>query len=180
LLNVDGTFYGVTRYGGTDNDGTVFSITPGGREKVLYNFTGGNDALYPSVSLVDFDGTLYGTATGGANGNGTLFSVTTGGTETVLHTFGSGSDGTYPNGLTVADGKIFGTTFEGGGANSNGFGTVFRFTPPATESILHRFVGAAANGRYPDAAVIDVDGTLYGTAETGGAYYRGLVYSITL
>ena len=40
LIDVGGTFYGTTIYGGASNNGTVFSVTPAGAEAVLYSFQG--------------------------------------------------------------------------------------------------------------------------------------------
>ena len=36
----DGNFYGTTYYGGANNVGTVFEITPGGTLTTLYSFAG--------------------------------------------------------------------------------------------------------------------------------------------
>ena len=64
-----GNFYGTTNKGGPSNAGTVFKITPGGVESVLYAFTGGSDGGNPSGGplVMDSLGNLYGTAAlGGA------------------------------------------------------------------------------------------------------------------
>ena len=42
LLNVKGTLYGTTYFGGATEGGTVFEITPSGTETVLYSFKGGS------------------------------------------------------------------------------------------------------------------------------------------
>lgn len=42
ILARDGNFYGTTSSGGQFNQGTVFRITPGGVETVLYAFASGN------------------------------------------------------------------------------------------------------------------------------------------
>jgi uncharacterized repeat protein (TIGR03803 family) len=47
LTEVHGMFYGTTRAGGTKNKGTVFSMSPGGTEKVLHSFGGrGSDGRF--------------------------------------------------------------------------------------------------------------------------------------
>jgi uncharacterized repeat protein (TIGR03803 family) len=139
LINVNGTLYGTTFSGGKagcQNNfgcGVVYSITTSGSEKVLYRFKGGSDGGNPLASLVDVNGTLYGTTYGGgANGLGTVFSITTSGGEQVLHSFG-GSDGAQPRAeLTDVNGTLYGTTYSGGyekGCGGKGCGTVFALTP---------------------------------------------------
>ena len=78
LLGSDGNFYGTTQAGGSDNDGTVFKMTPAGVETVVYSFTGGSsDGAGPAAALIQgSDGNLYGTTTGGGpSGYGTVFVV---------------------------------------------------------------------------------------------------------
>jgi uncharacterized repeat protein (TIGR03803 family) len=76
----DGNFYGTTYVGGTTSAGTVFEVTPGGTETVLYSFgaAGNGDGEFPSGALIQgSDGNLYGTTqAGGASGSGTAFKVT--------------------------------------------------------------------------------------------------------
>jgi uncharacterized repeat protein (TIGR03803 family) len=71
----DGNFYGTTEYGGANNSGTVFKITPGGVLTMVYYFTGGDDGANPNSALVQgTDGNFYGTtSSGGAHGNGAIF-----------------------------------------------------------------------------------------------------------
>jgi uncharacterized repeat protein (TIGR03803 family) len=142
LINVNGTLYGTTRFGGTGCSGsgasgssnpgcgTVFSVTTTGRENVLYSFGGGSDGERPQQSLIDVNGTLYGTTASGGGpgcksfyGCGTVFSVTTTGTEKVLYRFAGGSDGGVPlAGLINVDGTLYGTTVRGGGSRCGGTG----------------------------------------------------------
>jgi uncharacterized repeat protein (TIGR03803 family) len=72
----NGNLYGMTRYGGAANDGTIFEITPGGTLTTLDSFDFTDGAL-PTAGLVqDTSGTLYGTASeGGAGTLGTVFSL---------------------------------------------------------------------------------------------------------
>jgi len=76
----DGNFYGTTYTGGTTNQGTVFQLTLGGTETILYSFGAagvGDGALPPGALIQGSDGNLYGTAqTGGADTFGTIFKVT--------------------------------------------------------------------------------------------------------
>ena len=83
-LGSDGNFYGATTYGGTNDTGTVFQITPSGTLTTLYNFSaddgGGNsDGSRPQLNGFSegSDGTLYGTCdSGGINNQGTFFEMT--------------------------------------------------------------------------------------------------------
>jgi uncharacterized repeat protein (TIGR03803 family) len=188
LIDVGGTLYGTTYSGGAYTssgftDGTVFSVTPDGTEKVLHSFGGSPDGAHPSASLIEVDGTLYGTTTvGGTYGRGTVFSITPSGSEMVLHSFGKGKDGVYPSAAMVAvNGTLYGTTQHGGTYNSRG--TVFAVTPSGSEKVLHSF-GNGTDGAIPSAPLIDVNGTLYGTTQEGGGSSTcgsgcGTVFSIT-
>ncbi|MGB8908925.1 MAG: choice-of-anchor tandem repeat GloVer-containing protein [Candidatus Cybelea sp.] len=78
LLDVKGTLYGTTAArGGTQNGGTVFSITTGGVENVLHSFGEGADGFQPLADMNYKGGSLVGTTyLGGVYGVGTIFSLT--------------------------------------------------------------------------------------------------------
>jgi uncharacterized repeat protein (TIGR03803 family) len=81
VQGTDGNFYGTTYYGGANNLGAVFKITPGGMLTTLYSFcaqTDCTDGISPSTRLVQAtDASFYGTTYyGGANGLGTIFKIT--------------------------------------------------------------------------------------------------------
>ena len=102
----------------------------------------------------------------------------------VLHSFGGSGDGDNPSaGLVVCcniEATLYGTTY-GGGANCSqggGCGTVFSVTTSGTESVLYSFKGSG-DGSSPDAGLLNVNGTLYGTTYTGGANEDGTVFSVT-
>jgi uncharacterized repeat protein (TIGR03803 family) len=186
---------------GSNGYGTVFSLTPpqspGGAwtETTLWNFGGtATDGQMPAAGVViGPNGVLYGTTSrGGAHLNGTVFSLSPpqspGGpwTETVLHSFGKDGDGLQPFGNLVMDshGVLYGTTISGGlyeegcvGAFYCG-GTVLSLTPPTfrggawTEAVLWSFGGFQGDGLSPTSLAIDSNGVLYGTTESGGAYYE--------
>jgi uncharacterized repeat protein (TIGR03803 family) len=174
-----GNLYGMTWSGGASNAGTVYRLSPGGTESVLYSFTGGNDGSGPGGNLIrDKAGNIYGTTFGGgANGAGVIFKLTKSGTESVLYAFTGGSDGDEPMGI-IADGadNLYGTT-EYGGDPTNcpgadhvpaGCGVVFKLTPDGMETVLHAFTGES-DGATPNGGVVaDAAGNLYGTTEVGG------------
>jgi uncharacterized repeat protein (TIGR03803 family) len=176
VLSSDGELYGTTVYGGVDNRGTVFSITPNGNLTTLHAFDG-TDGSYPYGPLVQgTDGKLYGTTSEGGSGScnffgcGTVFSITTGGVLTILHNF-QGADGSDPFGGLIqgTDGKFYGTTYSGGPSGSDG--TVFSITAGGTLTTLYDFCSQSncTDGRGPYAGLIQgSDGKLYGTTVEGG------------
>jgi uncharacterized repeat protein (TIGR03803 family) len=182
-----GALYGTTSYGGKQNGGTVFSVTPnsdgGWSEAVLHSFAendvDGNNPM-GGVTL-DAKGNIYGmTSEGGPNQAGTVFELvkSQGGAwkERILHSF-SVTDGDMPwYGSLIFDrkGNLYGTTSVGG---SGSYGTVFELAPGTngwTENVLHNFSGGE-DGASPDAGVVmDSMGRLYGTTIEGGG--RGDCY----
>jgi len=78
VRDAKGNFYGTTREGGTVGAGTVYKLTPAGKETILYDFPGSSNGSSPWSGLaMDAEGNLYGTtAWGGAYGYGTVFEVT--------------------------------------------------------------------------------------------------------
>ena len=115
----DGKLYGMTRTGGTNGQGVIFSVQKDGTGYTkLLNFNASATGSEPLGSLVLYtDGKLYGmTSKGGANGFGTIFSITTGGVFTKIIDF-NGTNGKTPVGdlLVAPSGTVmYGTTFAGG------------------------------------------------------------------
>jgi len=52
IADGQGNLYGTTRFGGRGGYGTVFKVTPQGKETVLYSFSGGSDGSEPFSGLV--------------------------------------------------------------------------------------------------------------------------------
>ncbi len=154
------------------------------RERVLFDFQGGNDAQNPASGLArGADGALYGVARGGGSSDyGTVFKLTpskNGYAESLVYTFSLPKDGYDPNGPLLIDrhGVIYGTAAQGG----LGAGVVFTLTPAA-----HGYAYAIAygfqqrgDGALPVGGVImDRTGALYGVTELGGFYDYGTVYRL--
>jgi uncharacterized repeat protein (TIGR03803 family) len=163
----DGNLYGMTTRGGAHDGGTVFKVTPGGTQSVVYSFQG-NDGYSPVGNLVQAsDGNFYGmTKYGGPGGNGgTVFRVTPDGTETVLHSFSGIPDGAAPDGSLIQanDGNFYGMTFSYG---QNNAGIIFRVTPDGSYAVLYSFTGGTDGGYPSDALMQAKDGTLYGVGGT--------------
>ena len=183
VVERNGVLYGTTQSGGTYGGGTFFKITTSGKETVLHSFGSGYYGPYARVIYVAANDMFYGTTLYGGSGScylgcGTVFSVTPAGKETVLHSFQGGQDGDFPTGsLLYSNGELYGTTQLGGGGGSSfcytssgptGCGTIFSVGTSGTEKVLYSFTGGS-DGAFPDGGLIDVNGTMYGMAEQGGA-----------
>jgi uncharacterized repeat protein (TIGR03803 family) len=144
-------------------------------ETILNNFDSSNGSYSLAPVIFDNSGNLYGTTDyGGNNGVGVVFQLTnTSGTwsENVLWSFAGGtSDGCYPYaGLTMdSSGNLYGTTSSCG---TNDQGIVFELTNSGgawSETVIYSFTGQAGGGAPVASLVIDTDGSLYGTTESGG------------
>ena len=154
LILSGSTLYGMTEVGGTNQDGTVFSIPVGGGiPTTLFNFDG-THGQYPVGDLTLSGSTLYGmTWYGGTNNDGTVFSLPVGGgTPTTLFNF-DGTHGANPEGnLTLsADGStLYGMTAFGGNLSlDNGWGDGNVFSIPVGGGVpttLFNFDGSHGEG----------------------------------
>lgn len=200
LIFVKGLLYGTTESGGLGSEcgfapgcGTVFRISTTGSKKVIYTFKGPPDAASPNFALLNLKGTLYGTTQeGGASCNtregcGAVFAISTSGSEHVVYSFKGGSDGETPFASVIAvNGKLYGTTYYGGGNPrcAGGCGTVFEMTTSGRERILHSFRGDPNDGEHPIGALVAVNGELYGTTWIGGSgscfeYGCGTIFEVS-
>jgi len=76
------------------------------------------------------------------------------------------------------NGALYGTTVSGGrGCNGYGCGTVFEVSTSGGGSILYSFEGGK-DGEQPLGGLTDVDGTLYGTTQVGGAHHDWTVFEL--
>lgn len=207
IAGASGALYSSTYHGGTGpcraGCGTVFMLSPEGAvwaETVLHYFVPSPaDGYLPNAVISDASGVLYGTtALGGATGSGTVFELTppssAGGawTFTILYSFnpngnipgGNTGDGYGPAAGLISDesGALYGTTANGG---ANGYGTVFKLTPPAaaggswTETVLYSFTGGSDGGSPEASLIFDASGALYSTTTVGGLYGQGTVFTLT-
>jgi len=187
----NGDFYGTTEYGGTNDDGTVFRMTPGGTFTSVHSFDTATDGTDPVGLIATSSGELYGvTQSGGSNGAGTFFRISPSGDFKTLYNFCSKTnclDGMVPAGVVQGtDGNFYGTTNYGGNISCggpSGCGTVFRITPSGNLTTIYTFCPKTGceDGALPISGVIQAsDGTLYGTTKTGGSANFGTVFKVTL
>jgi uncharacterized repeat protein (TIGR03803 family) len=179
LLPLGDTLYGTTPDGGIAESGMVFSIRlDGSHEHLLHAFGGPGDGTQPSASLIESNGTLYGTTSaGGRYGSGTVFGIRLRTSkEHVLYSFTGGSDGRMPQASLVSlGGRLYGTTAYGG---TYGNGTVFSVSPSSgKERVLYDF-RRLPDGSDPQAGLTVWSNRLYGTTAAGGQHGRGTVFSI--
>ncbi len=178
IQGLDGKLYGAASTGGSNDFGTLFSLTTNGVFAPLWSFASINGS-YPAGPLLQAgDGKLYGTtALGGSNNLGTVFVISTNGEFASLASFDY-TRGAFPsNGLIQAvDGSFYGTASAGG--TNGGGGTVFRLTTDGTLTVLHSF--AFQDGAVPVGGLVQSsDGYLYGTTSLGGVNGLGSVFQFT-
>ncbi len=183
IFDSDGNLYGTTVFGGTNQDGAVFELSPSGSgwtETTLFSLVDSYEG-YECIGGVAMDGlgNLYGTARfDGTGGGGTAFQLTPsdgGWTSTIMQAF-SGSAGPVDTPTLDASGNVYVTsTYTGGN------GGVFKLTLSNGEwisTVLHSFNGS--DGAVPVGGVIlDADGNIYGTTANGGSDGKGVVFEIT-
>jgi uncharacterized repeat protein (TIGR03803 family) len=172
----DGSFYGVTEFGGRYSAGTVYKID-GSVCTVLHSFDGPSGS-YPVGGLVQAsDGALYGTTTAGGSTNaGVVYQITTQGTYKVVLSF----DNQHPQGgyqpyaglVEGANGELYGVTIWGG---TSGDGVIFSVSPGGGYSVRYNFDSPGGTGAYAT-PVQDTNGFLYGMTNRGGGGRSGVIY----
>jgi len=189
IVDSAGNIYGTTAYGGSSQNcnqgglgcGTVFKLSPSGKETILHRFGGKGDGSLPVGTLLQgSDGGFFGTTYNGPGPNGfsgVFFSLSRSGKEEILHTF-AGGEGTNPLTGVIRDkqGNFFGVTYLGGAPRW--YGTAYKLDPSGrTETVLHRFV--CSTGCSPTGELVrDTEGNLYGTAEETVPKDSGTVFKL--
>jgi uncharacterized repeat protein (TIGR03803 family) len=140
IRDAAGNLYGTTTSGGASGFGTVYKLSPTGKQTVLHSFVNRQgEGQNPFGALLrDSFGNLFGTTASGGDltsctfeavpGCGTVFKLDPTGKETVLHLFENGNDGANPTAALIRDsnGNLYGTATNDG---QNGFGVVFKLVP---------------------------------------------------
>jgi uncharacterized repeat protein (TIGR03803 family) len=172
--------------------------------QVIHYFSPPQGYVSEDGLTTDPAGNLYGTTSLGGflggqcagSGCGTVFRLAPHNSSwayAAIYNFQGGSDGAFPFAPPVLgpDGRLYGTTYEGGGSTNcggnSGCGTVYKLLPQPTvcrtalcywsEVVTYAF---ANDGTYPESRVtFDSAGNLYGTTENGGEFDDGTVYELT-
>lgn len=203
----DGTsqLFGTTSFGGTSNDGAVFTLHLSGgvwSEKAIHSFSGApSDGSGPrSVLFVDSLNNLWGTTSSGgsATNRGIAFELAHGAnlwtspwTETVIYNFcwngGSCPDGWNPGALVAdASGNFLGAAVGGG---SGPAGVVYKLSNGSCHeggtptfwcsTVLYNFL-AGNDGQAPYSELtLDGSGNIFGTTILAGANSEGTAYEVS-
>jgi len=183
----DGNLYGVSAYGGVNDLGYVYRVSPSSGLLVHLHDFGFSDGATPRGKLLQAgDGDLYGTTeAGGANqsdycyegkgytesGCGTLFKISVDGSFTKLHDFYTAEDGYQASPSTGVvqgrDGNFYGMAVQ---PFPSGTTSLFKMTPAGAVSVLHEFATDFSEGYLAYAGLLAArDGLLYGTTSSNGA-----------
>jgi uncharacterized repeat protein (TIGR03803 family) len=174
----NGTLYGMTTEGGTNNLGVIFSFDPSLSTYTKLKDLDSVGGSSPIGNLLQAsDQKLYGvTVAGGSNNSGVIFSFDpASSTYTKLKDFDKIPGETQSGSLIQAtDGKLYGLIAEGGALQK---GAIFSFDPvSSTYTDVEDFNGT--NGNLPKGTLLQAsNGKLYGTTYSGGAMNYGVIFS---
>jgi uncharacterized repeat protein (TIGR03803 family) len=176
-----GNYYGVTIDGGANTCynggcGTVFKITPAGKETVLYNFTGGSDGLNPYELVGDSEGNMFGLSKTQENTTAAIFEINSAGDFSIAYNGSYVSQVAYI--IMGTDGSLYASS--SGGNDSSG--QILRLTPTgggnATVTVLHEFDNTDGSMLNPFQDLVLHSGMLYGTTNYGGSSDHGVIYKL--
>jgi uncharacterized repeat protein (TIGR03803 family) len=166
----DGNLYGL------EQAGLIYKFNPNTHVYTLLQQTAG--AGYYGGLMQASDGALYGCSySGGANNQGFIFrfDLTTL-TYSNIYSFDGAHGGHSYYGYLIqgTDGKLYGTTFDGG---ANNYGVVFSYDLTSNVySDLHDF--ELNYGATPYSGVMQAtNGILYGMTNSGGTNNQGVIFS---
>jgi uncharacterized repeat protein (TIGR03803 family) len=172
--------FGTTQQGGSNNQGTIFSMnTDGTGFQLLHSFTSApNDGVMPLTALTLAGSVLYGTsAAGGSINGGTVFAINTDGTG--FHLVHSFTDAINPQStLTLVGSQLYGTTLQGG---DFGQGAAYVLNLDGTGyQVIHSFNNNTTTGGFPGTQLVVIGSKLYGTTSSDNNLGYGSVYVITV
>ena len=180
LTQATGLFYGATLYGGGNELGIVFGLSPAdGSETVIHSFTGQDDGSHPYGKMVVSGGKLYGvTETVRAVKFGAAYEIDLA-TNILsnLHVFARGNtDAHNALGLTWFGGSLFGAGVTGGMHDE---GALFRLDPSTgVESVIYDFHTRNLVGGTPSTDLVPNGNFLYGATSFSEPANAGTIYRL--
>jgi len=205
--DTQGNLYGTTDFGGTEYNGTIFTLPVGIPRAPIEQYSGGTretqtnsrsarskglisapsakllDRSRPGISAGGGIGLSLATSVGArkASGSKAASSVVHPASLTNLLSF-NGGNGAFPYYVSLiqgTDGNLYGTTESGGPVEQ---GTVFKVTTGGTLTTLYSFCSQinCSDGAEPFGGLIQAsNGNFYGTTSNGGPGAVGTVFQIT-
>ncbi len=176
LVSFNGKFYGLTTFGGINDEGIIFEWDPVTNlffKKVDFDLW--TKGALPKGSMTLFNEKFYGmTWVGGSLDNGVIFEW-----DPITNIYSKkiefdGINGHYPSGdLTLFGGKFYGMT-EWGGTNESG--VLFEWDP-VTNILIKKldFIGVE-NGADPFGSLTFRRGKFYGMTYLGGVNNKGIIF----
>lgn len=176
-----GNLYGTTYFGGANDNGAIFKLTPSGEETVLFSggAAGNSTGAFPVYGVILEKGNIFGLLQASPEGGGEIVGRVAG-KKKILYDFGTCVTNCYvpslPEGGLLQDssGNLYGVTYFGGvkgqglECEARGCGTVYKFDTSGNFHVLYAFTGGA-DGAYPYGSLIeDAAGNLYGATTSGG------------
>jgi uncharacterized repeat protein (TIGR03803 family) len=178
-------FWGITQYGGNNDQGVLFSTRYDGTgivpRQAFEIYTPGKPE-YGEMVPTPYNGKLYGMMRGaGPNSTGIIYeydpAANTYTTKAELYTI-SKYCSFYNIGTLVAwNNKLYGLVIELGELNEVGILIEF---DPATGSLVKKYEFKNATGAYPSTSLTRYNNKLYGCTLYGGAHNTGVLYSFDL
>ncbi len=191
IFDSAGNIYGTTSYGGTNDKGVVFELSPSGgswTETILHNFGSGDDGATPESGVIfDSAGNLYGTTNFGGNspncesGCGIVYQLVPSNgswTENIILYFDGSTSGYEPQGTLTIDGSgnLYGTTLNGGPDGGNG--SVFELSPSDGGWTYIALVNFSGECNPRPGVTMSAAGHLYGVCYYGGANTFGELFDL--
>lgn len=169
-----GKFYGMTAYGGNNDNGVIFEWNPATNtytKKFEFNGTNGNR---PFGNLTMINNKFYGmTSQGGINGEGVIFEWDPATNIYTKKIDFNGSNGAYPYGsLTIKGNKFIGLTQQGGNSDD---GVLFEWDP-SNNQIIKKIDFEEPTGYWPSGNLAMDNGKYYGMTFRGGNDDVGVIF----
>ncbi|HAF28926.1 MAG TPA: hypothetical protein DCG75_07745 [Bacteroidales bacterium] len=180
----NGKIYGLTRDGGSNNDGVIFEYDPVSNNYTkLIDFDGTNGERPHNSLTLALNGKLYGmTSRGGIINDGVLFELDPSNNNYAKkYEFDPSDNGCEPYrtcNLTLAsNGKLYGITEYGGISYK---GVIFEYDPGSDTYTKVFDFGESSLDDYPSNIIFANSNILYCVKNTGGDYNTGVLFEFDL